>query len=328
MVNVSIVIPIASYHEAIASEAIAAAEAQTLECKVIAISDPDGAGAGATRNYGLTLVDTPFVVFLDADDLITPDFVEECLKVWQPNRYIYTDWFNDTVPIEAPRCPWTKGDWHPNTTLLPTEWVRQIGGYDTHLPGAEDTLLYYTLTRAGCCGIHLKKPLFTYRAGGQRAESFVYGEHHLKVLTAIRDQFKGVPMGCCGDPNVNIDLPPQGEAQEGFILARPTWVGNRKVIGRATGILYAGNKGKGVSNVDALYVHQEDIASMPGTWQVVTIQQPPPTNGNGAVYPKPGIAELGKRLFAQPMPQQAPQQKPTAETAQQIIDRARKVWNE
>jgi glycosyltransferase involved in cell wall biosynthesis len=67
-------------------------QAQTVDCAIETLVDYGGRGAGWARNRLLERVSTPFVVFLDADDYIEPNFVERCLAVWQPGRYVYTDW--------------------------------------------------------------------------------------------------------------------------------------------------------------------------------------------------------------------------------------------
>lgn len=327
MTNVSIVIPIAPYHIDVSSEAIASAQSQTIPCTVIPVYDAESKGAGTARNAGLTQVTTPFVVFLDADDLLAPTFVEECLKIWQPNHYVYTDVLFDGTAAEMPDCAWVGGKWHVNTTLQSTEWVRAVGGYDEYLPGAEDTDYFFRLTRAGCCGLHLKQPLFTYRKLGQRAESFILGEHHLKVLEGIREHYKGFPMGCCGDTPI-VELPPQGQAAAGFMLVRPAWQGNRVVVGRATGRRYP-EAGKGISARDTIWVHHTDIEAMPGTWRVSPPSPPASGQGQGVAPRFNDIASLGARLFGQPVPQAAPPATPpTAPDVQRILSMARELWRE
>ena len=75
MGDVSIVIPVATYHKDLAARALASVQVQTAPCIPIVIQDTEGRGAGWARNQGLAQVQTPYVVFLDADDEITPTFV-------------------------------------------------------------------------------------------------------------------------------------------------------------------------------------------------------------------------------------------------------------
>ena len=149
----TIIIPVAPYHEALVERAVTSAQLQTVPCTIIQAYDRNGRGPSYTRNRALEQVETDFVVFLDADDWLDPAFVERCLSVWQAGSYVFTDWVEDGEIHSAPARPWCDDQqWHVITTLLPTQAVRDVGGFDD-LPGAEDTELYWALTRAQrCCG--------------------------------------------------------------------------------------------------------------------------------------------------------------------------------
>lgn len=326
MSDVSIVIPIGSYHEAIASGAIASAKAQTVPCEVIEVHDGEMKGTGAARNTGLAQVKTSYVVFLDADDQLLPTFVEDCLKIIRPNRYVYTDWLMDDTPVAAPDCAWTQGTWHVNTCLLPTDWVRGVGGYDEYLPGAEDTELFFKLTRSGCCGIRLPKPLFIYRAGGQRSAAFILGNHHIEVLTAIRDAFKDKVMGCCGDKSPLPDPPPGNEAQQGDVLVMALWAGNNRVW---------------IENYQTPRTSYPRTFYMPAQLAVIRpdlvriVPEAPEVNGQVAVpaapaqhAPFPTIEQLGKRLFGAPVQQTPPPANVTEVNVRETIARAQRLFRE
>src|SRR5688572_12844268 len=102
MADVSAVIPIGPGHEAVADKAIASVQAQTIPVDIVTVRDEHRLGPGWARNEGLRRVQTTFVVFLDADDWIEPEFVERCLAAWKPNRYVFTDWYDGEGVKRAP----------------------------------------------------------------------------------------------------------------------------------------------------------------------------------------------------------------------------------
>ena len=261
MPDVSIIIAIAPYHRAIAARAIESARAQTVPCTVITAYDDTMHGAGYTRNQALKKVTTPYTVFLDADDTINPRFVERCLQVVQPGKYIFTDWYQDAELKAAPDCPWTNGTWHVITTLLPTDAIRRVGGFDENLPGADDTDLYLKLTTSGVCGIHLAEPLFHYGAEGQRAKAIHASGEIDKILRHFTNVYGGKQMGCCGgvDPG---PMEPSENGEPGDILVMAAWAGNRQEIGVVSGRLYPRT-----GNFKQVWVDARDAKARPDLWR-------------------------------------------------------------
>lgn len=236
----TVIIPAAPYHEAIVEQAIASVRQQTVPCECVVVYDHERRGAGWARNQGLEQVTTEFVTFLDADDLLEPTFAEDTLRAFDGTRYVFTDWFTDKV-IEAPRRPWSgDGSAHIVTTLLPTAWVRAVGGFDEALPGGEDTDFYWKLTRNGCCGRRLSKPLVQYRKGGQRAKAFLSSPDYENMMRAVVERYERLPMAC-GDCGEIVDAPPlqpSNAPEPGDVLVMALWGGNRSETGRMTGRRY------------------------------------------------------------------------------------------
>ena len=168
MSQLTFVIACAGYHRDIVHQAIASIQAQTVPCDHMVMYDEDGHGAGYTRNRGLDQVKTPYVAFLDADDVIDTRFAELCLGVLDHYasshtdvRYAYTDWLGlHNVAHKAPDpCEaWTNKTFHLVTTVIPTEKARIIGGFDEQLQGAEDADFYIRLRLSGVCGLHINAP--------------------------------------------------------------------------------------------------------------------------------------------------------------------------
>lgn len=264
MSDVTLIIPVAPYHTELIDRAAASANAQTVPCEVFVYEDTEMRGAGFARNKALREVVTPFVCFLDADDTIEPTFLERCLSVWKPGHYVYTDFIVETGAIRSSDAPWqpTNGEWHVLTSLLRTEDVRKVGGFDEQVIGGEDTLFYWALTRAGICGIALHEPLFTYGKEGRRAKAFVESEFYAPTMQSLITKY-GDAM-CCGGENPIKSFVPD---QVGDVEAYAMWGGNRRELGIITGRLYPRS-----GNMKVMSVDPRDVAASPEKWQRV----PPP----------------------------------------------------
>jgi len=281
MTAVTFVTPVAPYHAAAVSQAAASVKAQTVPCEHIIIQDEQARGAGWARNQGLARVTTQWVVFLDADDTIEPEYTTRVLSAFDGTRYVYTDWTMGDTVMAAPDCPFHNRTWHPITALVPTAWARAVGGFDETLPGAEDTAFYLALMYSGYCGRRLAAPLFHYGAGGQRARAFVASDAYARVQASFTDKYRGKPMGCCGDKTMPVVI--EGDHADGDVLAETLWMGNRSQIGRATGRFYPRS-----GNGKQMWVDPRDIAAAPNLWRALPVSAVTPEAAlNGAA----GIAD-------------------------------------
>lgn len=253
---VSVVIPVGPGHETALIDALDSVQAQTFpEWECVVVNDTGAAldltpwpwahqwevnrldgdavvrmGVGGARNWGLRHANAPFVVFLDADDVLHPRFLEEALKAYQ-GRYVYTDWamLQDPQRIDGEVETRTVGEYdqramlqgllHAVTTLIPTEWARDVGGFDEQLPVFEDWDFYSKLAARGYCGQRLAKPLLIYRhQHGLRTRAALkprqkgqdvsaYTELGEQAAAAIADRYAAwrsgeeSVMGCCGGGN-------------------------------------------------------------------------------------------------------------------------------
>jgi glycosyltransferase involved in cell wall biosynthesis len=229
---VSVVIPVGPGHAQYLTDALDSVQAQTLpDWECIVVNDTGAAldltahpwarqiheysgsvGAGAARNLGLRRARAPLTVFLDADDILIPNALEEMVQAYidSDGKYIYGDWVHledesrldgSAVLHYTPEYDaelWLQGAQHAVTCLLPTNDLRRLGGFDEQLPAWEDWDLLIQLAVNGVCGQHLAQPLLVYRLqSGQRRK--VGDAKETELLAAIRDRYTGVEiMSCCG----------------------------------------------------------------------------------------------------------------------------------
>ncbi len=263
----SIIIPIAPYHDAVVNYALTSAYAQTIPAQVVPIRDSDRRGAGWARNAGARQATGLFLVFLDADDTIEPDFLEQTLKVWKPGTYVYTD---DQQGHSVHQTPdnnvYQDGTWHAVTTLLPKAYFDFVGGFDESLPAIEDLDLYLRLMITGFCGVRCPKTLLHYSAHGLRSQMFMRRPDMEQIKDEVRRKYTmGCGGKCGGDPK-----PPTipTEKQDGQILARALYQG-RSERG-PSGTWYARPRSQmGFRQ----WVYPEDIEARPDLWE--KIDQPP-----------------------------------------------------
>lgn len=188
--RVSVIIPV--YNQAHwLPEAIESALAQTIPCEVIVVNDgsPDNTseiakkypvrlvektngGLSSARNAGIKEATGDWILTLDADDKIAPNFIEKCLQVEADIIATGQEEFGDTNRIWFP---------HPNPTfddfitanrinccsLFKKEIWEKIGGYDENMKlGYEDWDFWLRATQVGYKVKTIQEPLFFYRKHG------------------------------------------------------------------------------------------------------------------------------------------------------------------
>jgi hypothetical protein len=275
--RLSVIIPVAPYHESNLQKALNSCKAQTEPVMVYYAVDHDKLGPGVIRNRLLEQVRTPYVTFLDADDWIHPQFAQLTCDAMQRGRYVYTDWMQDDIYKEAPEHPWCFGTWHPITAVVWTQDARNVSGFDENLEALEDTDFWLKITTRRICGIRINKPLFYYGKDGQRGIGAQKSGLASTLLETIMQRYGG-KMGCCGDKSIDTSQP-VGERLEGDVLAMALWRGNRPVRGMATGRRYPR-----MSYPRVTWVAPADIQKRPHDWQEIvdpTIDAPPMYNGVG-----------------------------------------------
>lgn len=258
----TIYIPYADYHEQIRYRAMKSAFEQTVKVDVITGLSPNT--PAILRNAAMK-APTPFVVFLDADDILEPTFIEDCLRAYEQGKYVYTSWTEGAYVHKPNPCPWSANSHHIVTTLFPTVLFAYLGGFNPNLPGHEDADFYMRAYSKHICGVHLDKPL-VHRPedSGKRSKLFHQAADYALIMDNVLANNGGLIriMGCCGTPGTPVSAQP-GQELPGDVLAVTKWLGMRSENGPVSRRMYIGGNG------NRLYVDPRDIAAAPHLFERV-----------------------------------------------------------
>ena len=198
--------------------------------RVHLITHKENRHLSASRNtgikYAISQWNPDYLVMLDADDKVHPDFIERTLSVAQNKEYVYTNikffgdaWHTYDLPEYDPAVIIKKHQ-HACSFLMPTQmWtdvVKKRGyGYDENMKeGYEDWEFALAALREGWCGYHLPEYLFYYRNhkdGSMRSEALKINN---KLTKYVQNQHKWmfnpqeVEMACstCGGRRTKVKL--------------------------------------------------------------------------------------------------------------------------
>lgn len=138
------------------------------------------AGLGTARNFGIALSRGDFVLPMDADNVLEPEFVPRCLEALRGDRTaaFATTWFRHIdeagTPIEGPSATYRPlgnsafslphGNIAGDATAVIRRSVFEQGHwYNVELTSLEDWFFYRQLARAGLVGHAIPERLFRYR---------------------------------------------------------------------------------------------------------------------------------------------------------------------
>ena len=137
-------------------------------------------GLGAARNFGIAQSRGRYVVPLDADDVIAPEFVARCVRALEGNESLayVTSWVEYMDPSGRPASD-ESGGYYPFGNWSDLIERNNVGGtcvalirrslfergfaYSTDLTSYEDWLLYLELHHAGHHGGVIPERLIRYR---------------------------------------------------------------------------------------------------------------------------------------------------------------------
>lgn len=271
---VTVVIPVSPKHRAtgIYKDAIESVQKQRIPTAHVVIFDDQARGAAWARNRGMEQVDTPFVVFLDADDWIEAGFIERTLSSYRPAHYVSTQWVAHTAQGRQPRFTpvgqtIVNGPLpHHPTTLLPTVAFHQVGGFDETLETLEDEDFYKRLCLAGWRHIQHPDYLLHYRSahGDSLINPHAYDLDDIaqtaKKMELLFEQRYGEAMRRCNCVRPSIPLGGDEAHQPDDVLAEVRYSHSVR-SGPVSRRRYA-RAGRG----DLLWVDPRDIAARPDWW--------------------------------------------------------------
>ncbi|HET7673317.1 MAG TPA: hypothetical protein VFK11_02275, partial [Candidatus Saccharimonadales bacterium] len=139
-----------------------------------------------------------WTVFLDADDIIEPQYLQKLVKLGNRSRYdvVYTDmeYFGAVSDIFRSRpfslFPMLSRNFVHNSALIKTSRLKQVGGYKEQMKeGLEDWELYLSLVEVGSRFGYLPEAIFKYRQHGEALSRNVDVQKNkeLELYNRLRD---------------------------------------------------------------------------------------------------------------------------------------------
>lgn len=194
-------------------------------------------GPGIARNLGVTKARSNLILFLDADDWLSPGkSLEKMYYQWTlADSIIYSNYYgvSQTTPQDLekfqdrlvsfnPRtnevlslfksahydCVRAQGQpqeplyhWCLVTCLIPKKFHEQIGGFDESMKSWEDVDYHWRMAQAGICYTHIEEPLVVYQftTGSRRnlASADTNRENGIALLNYMEVKYRGVTMSPC-----------------------------------------------------------------------------------------------------------------------------------
>ena len=137
----------------------------------IKIIHQENQGPSSARNNGILQSSGDFILPLDADDMILPEYIQSCVTILKNNKtvspvYCDTQHIGQMQGIER-RPEWSMEELKQkpfivNCSMFHKEAFNVCGGYDVELKGWEDYDLWLRMAINGYVGKRIPKPLFIY----------------------------------------------------------------------------------------------------------------------------------------------------------------------
>jgi glycosyltransferase involved in cell wall biosynthesis len=144
---------------------------KNLNSKNIKVIHQNNNGPSSARNNGVKLSIGDYILPLDADDLIQPEYIQSCVNILNHDLnvspvYCDTHHIGDINNVEQ-RPEWTferliQGPFIVNCSMFHRKAFDLCGGYDIELNGWEDYDLWIRMALNNYIGKRIPKPLFLY----------------------------------------------------------------------------------------------------------------------------------------------------------------------
>ena len=154
-------------------------------------------GLPAARNRGAAAeTESEFLVFLDSDDWIEPDFVARLSAAIGSARDVSHAYCQERL-VDKGTGIWRVPGWdpllmmitnlHPVTTLVRRSCFEAVGGFDETMRGGyEDWDLWLKFVERGWRGVGVREPLFTWRRHSDTTMVMNVVHNHAALYDAIR----------------------------------------------------------------------------------------------------------------------------------------------
>ena len=137
----------------------------------IIIINQKNSGPSSARNNGIKNSKGDFILPLDADDMIHPDYIQTCVSILKNNKNI-SPVYCDTLHVGQiqgveQRPEWSldrliQGPFIVNCSMFHREAFDKCEGYDESMKGWEDYDLWIRMAKNGYVGKRIPKALFSY----------------------------------------------------------------------------------------------------------------------------------------------------------------------
>lgn len=128
-------------------------------------------GPSSARNNGIKNSSGEYILPLDSDDMISPDYIQTCVNLLNRNKnlspiYCDTNHIGEINGVEQ-RPEWSQerliqGPFIVNCSMFTRKAFDECEGYDENMKGWEDYDLWVRMMQKGFIGKRIPKPLFSY----------------------------------------------------------------------------------------------------------------------------------------------------------------------
>ncbi|WP_165009115.1 glycosyltransferase family 2 protein [Neisseria yangbaofengii] len=159
----------------------------------------DNKGLSAARNAASRIAKGSYYLFLDADDLILPDYISECVAVLEGRPdcklvYPQTEFFDAQtglwkLPPYKNLKKLLEGNHIPAIALHRAEDFHRLGGFDENLKSHEDWDLWIRMLEYGGEAHQIDRILFRYR---RRQDQSSLSNHLINQTEAVKASWQDV----------------------------------------------------------------------------------------------------------------------------------------
>jgi glycosyltransferase involved in cell wall biosynthesis len=160
--------------------------------KRIKIFETENKGISANTNYGIDKSSGEYIGFVDHDDTIEPDALDEIVKAINKNPeagLIYTDEDKLSEDGKKYRNPHYKPDWSPDLlthvnyithlSVIKRTLIEKVGKLDTKKDGAQDYDLILKIADTGAKIVHIPKILYHWREAKNSTAADIQNKNYI-----------------------------------------------------------------------------------------------------------------------------------------------------